>query len=185
MRKASGVRSSAEEDKSHLKQWTGKKLDWLNCVAVDSQVKPGMFETAFTIIQHANAKTGIAILSDRTISDKTSISPAEVYRHRVALKKLGWIKWRRTRTALLIEPLFGRMDLMLEELEHRRQQREVERIEGPLKRKKRIIAGDKSTADRFIAGDRSRFIARDETRSIVGDEHTPSPNTLSSTRSRI
>ncbi|MCK1470352.1 hypothetical protein [Bradyrhizobium sp. CW10] len=153
MREVSGNTSAAEEGKNPLKQWTGKKLDWLNCVAVDGKLKHGMFKTAFTIIQHANAKTGIAILSDRVISDKTNISVAEVYRHRVALKKLGWIRWRRSRTALQIEPLFERVDRMSEELESRRQQREVARIEGALKRKRKFIASDETRSAQIITSD--------------------------------
>lgn len=126
---------TADDDKALQKSWTAEKLDWLRCIAVDSQVKSGMFETAFAIIQHANAKTRIAILSDRTISDSTNISPAEVYRHRVGLRKLGWIMWKRGRRGLRITPLFDRMATTLDELDYRRQLREVERINGVPKRK--------------------------------------------------
>ncbi|MBR0801729.1 hypothetical protein JQ615_41030 [Bradyrhizobium jicamae] len=124
-----------ENDEARQKSWTSQKLEWLNRVSVDPRVKPGTFEVGFCIIQHANAGTGIAILSDRTISDKTGISSAEVYRHRQALKELGWITWTRGRHGLRIKPLFSRMNLMLDYLMHLREVRNVERLDAPLKRK--------------------------------------------------
>ena len=176
---------TADDDKAQQKSWTAEKLDWLRCIAVDSQVKPGMFETAFAIIQHANAKTRIAILSDRTISDATNISTAEVYRHRVGLRKFGWITWERRRRGRRIRPLFNRMNTMLDELDCRRQLREVERIEGPLKRKAKIISRDGSAKAEIIIGDESRSIAGDETEIIAGDEHTPSLYTHSDSPSKM
>src|SRR5665213_1241314 len=175
-------------DETGLKKtWTSEKLDWLRCVAVDNQIKPGMFEVAFAVIQHVNARTRLAILSDRTISDATSISTAEVYRHRTGLRMFGWIDWERTRTALRIRPLFDRVGVMLDEIDFRRQVRETERIEargGSLKRHSRFIAGDETQPASFIAGDYSRIIAGDETRFIAGDEHTPSRYTFSVTPSK-
>src|SRR4051794_35494620 len=77
-----------DDEKDHLRSWTSEKLEWLRCVSVDSQVKPGMFETAFAIILHVNARTRVAIISDRIISDATNISTAEVFRHRAGLRTL-------------------------------------------------------------------------------------------------
>lgn len=125
----------AEIDQARQRSWTSQKLEWLDCVSVDSRIKPGTFEVAYCIIQHANAVTGAAILSDRTISDKTGISSAEVYRHRQALKKLGWIAWTRWRGGLKVTFLFGHVNSMLDLLIHRRELRKVERLDGPLKRK--------------------------------------------------
>lgn len=125
----------AEDDQARQKSWTAKKLEWLDCVSVDSLIKPGTFEVAFCIIQHANAGTGAAILSDRVISDKTGISSAEVYRHRQALKKTGWIAWTRGRRGLRITFLFGRVNSMLDLLIYRRELRKSERLDGPLKRR--------------------------------------------------
>lgn len=174
-----------DDEKAHLKSWTSEKLEWLRCVSVDSQVKPGMFETAFAIIQHVNARTRVAIISDRTISDATNISTAEVFRHRVGLRKLGWITWARRRRGLRIRPLFDRINTMLDELDHRRQLRKVERIEGPLKRKPKIISRDGSTKAKIIIGDESGLIAGDEMEMIAGDEHTPSLYTISNSPSKI
>lgn len=152
-------------DDEKKRTWTSEKLDWLRCLSVDSCVKPGMFEVAFAIIQHVNARRRVAILSDRVISDATSISSSEVYRHRIELKKFGWIDWERARAGLIIRPLFGRMNAMLDELESRRQNRECERLErgrAGRKRPPRYIAGDETDPSRIIAGDYSRYIAGDD-----------------------
>lgn len=176
-----------DEDKALLKSWTSQKLDWLRCVAVDSQIKPGMFETAFAIIQHVNAKTMVAILSDQTISDATSISLAEVYRHRQGLKKFGWLTWTRSRTAMRYTPLFERINSMLDEIEYRKEQRDARRIEryrkGP-KGRPSFIADDESGTAGVITDDWSSFIAHDDSETIAGDEHTPSLNTITNTPSK-
>lgn len=124
-----------DNDEARQKSWTSRKLEWLNCVSADPLAKPGTFEVAFCIIQHANAGTGVAIISDRVISDKTGISSAEVYRHRKLLKKIGWITWTRRARGLTIKFLFARINSMLDLLIHRSEERKVERLDGPLKRK--------------------------------------------------
>jgi hypothetical protein len=174
------------DDRAEQKSWTALKLDWLRCLAVDSQIKPGMFETAFAIIQHVNAKTRVAILSDQTISDATSISIAEVYRHRQGLRTFGWLTWTRSRTASRYSPQFDRMNAMLDEIEDRRQRREASRIERfrqAAKGQSRFIAGDETEPRALITDDGTSFITDDETGFIAGDEHTPSLNTFTQTPS--
>jgi hypothetical protein len=82
-------------DAETVRTFTGQKLDWLTVVSADRTLKPAAFEVAFCIVQHVNAKTLIAILSDDVIIEKTGISRAEVERHRKSLRAAGWLTWRR------------------------------------------------------------------------------------------
>ena len=102
--------ASTVPDDPVLKDWTGRKLDWCNGVSIDPNIQPYQFEVAFAIIQHANFKTKVAILSDEAIEDATNISRSQIWRARRDLRKAGWLQWRRTRTANIYEPLFGNVD---------------------------------------------------------------------------
>jgi hypothetical protein len=81
------------------RSFTGEKLDWMTALSADPRLDARAFEVGFCIAQHVNAETGLAILSDDTISDKTGIPKRWVLRARKSLKDAGWIDWQRTKTA--------------------------------------------------------------------------------------
>lgn len=81
------------------KSFTGDKLDWMTALSADPRLDARAFEVGFCIAQHINAQSGITILSDDTICDETNIPKRWVLRARQSLKHIGWIDWRRTKTA--------------------------------------------------------------------------------------
>ena len=81
------------------RMFTGSKLDWMTALSADPFMDARAFEVGFCIAQHVNAQSGLAILSDNTIGDKTGIPKRWVLRARLTLREAGWINWRRTKTA--------------------------------------------------------------------------------------
>jgi hypothetical protein len=86
-------------EKEQRRSFTGNKLDWLTALSADPRLNARAFEVGFQIAQHVNLQSGLAILSDDTISDKTSIPRRWVARARNDLRECGWIEWQRTKTA--------------------------------------------------------------------------------------
>ena len=78
---------------------TSEKFDWLDAVVADHGIDARAKVVAYCIVQHINWKTGIAFVSDRTITDKTGIPKRWVQRARNDLRAAGWITWKRTGTA--------------------------------------------------------------------------------------
>jgi hypothetical protein len=82
------VRSDASDTadaKAAQRSFTGDKLDWMTALSADPFMDARAFEVGFCIAQHVNAKNGIAILSDDTISDKTGIPKRWVLRVRLRI----------------------------------------------------------------------------------------------------
>jgi hypothetical protein len=88
-----------EAAKAKQRLFTGDKLDWLTALSADPRLDARAFEVGFCIAQHVNKETGLTILSDDTIADKTGIPRRWVQRSRDLLRATGWIDWNRTRTA--------------------------------------------------------------------------------------
>lgn len=109
------------------KTFTAAKLNWLDCVASDRDLKPAAFKVAYAIMQHVNAESLIAWLSDETVVDVTGISRAQVQRHRESLKAAGWLTWERTQDANRYTPLFDRVQAGLDDILARRAQRKERR----------------------------------------------------------
>jgi Helix-turn-helix domain len=105
------------------KTFTADKLNWLDCVANDRDLKPAAFKVAYAIMQHVNAETLIAWLSDETLVDITGISRPQVQRHRESLKEAGWLTWERTQIANHYTPLFDRVKAGLDDILARREKR--------------------------------------------------------------
>ncbi|MGY4237306.1 hypothetical protein ACVIIW_006253 [Bradyrhizobium sp. USDA 4449] len=102
--------SKTESERAQLRSFTGDKLDWLSALSGDPRLDARAFEVGFQIAQHVNAQTGVAILSDDTISDKTGIPKRWVLRVRNALRSAGWINWKRTKTANIYWTLGGQIN---------------------------------------------------------------------------
>lgn len=81
------------------RSFTGDKLDWMTALSADPRLNARAFEIGFQIAQHVNKATGLAILSDDTLADKSSIPKRWVARARTDLREAGWIDWKRTKTA--------------------------------------------------------------------------------------
>ena len=111
----------------HNKTATSRKLDWLGALAVDPAVKPYAFKTGFAIVQHVNARTGWAMVSDETLADETSMTTRHVRRGRDLLRQRGWIQWKRTKTANLYRPLSKLLNSALDLLTTRRDDRQERR----------------------------------------------------------
>jgi hypothetical protein len=115
-----------------VKSFTAKKLDWLSALSVDPRVPSYAFHVGFCIVQHANARTGIAMVADGTVGDKTGLSRRHVQRARDLLRAIGWIDWKRTRTASLYhfktDNLNSALDLLTMRRDNR-QERWTERVE--------------------------------------------------------
>jgi hypothetical protein len=105
------------------KTFTAAKLNWLDCVANDRNLKPAAFKVAYVIMQHVNSETLIAWPSDETLVDITGISRSQVQRHRESLKAAGWLTWERTQIANHYTPLFDRVNAGLDDILARRVKR--------------------------------------------------------------
>lgn len=118
---------------NHNRTATSRKLDWLDALAVDPAVKSFAFKIGFCIMQHVNARTGKAMVSDETIADKTSLSRRHVRNGRKLLQARGWIEWRRTRTANIYKPLDTNVNSATDLLTLRRDGREQRRKKTALR----------------------------------------------------
>lgn len=94
------------------RSFTGDKLDWMAALSADPRLDARSFEVGFQIAQHVNKTTGVAVLSDETISDKTSIPRRWVARARAELRRCKWIDWKRTKTANIYWTLGSQMNLV-------------------------------------------------------------------------
>jgi hypothetical protein len=103
-----------DADKAKQRSFTGDKLDWMTALSSDPRLDARAFEVGFCIAQHVNQKTGVAILSDDTIGDKTGIPKRWVLRARTSLREAGWINWQRTKTANVYWTLGDRINAMLD-----------------------------------------------------------------------
>ena len=90
--------------------FTGDKLDWMTALSGDPRLDARAFEVGFCIAQHVNAQSGLAIVSDDTIGDKTGIPKRWVLRARQSLRDAGWIDWRRTKSANIYWTLGDRIN---------------------------------------------------------------------------
>jgi hypothetical protein len=125
---------ATDQSERSAKEFTSLKFDWLDAVAVDPRVRAAAFKVAYCIMQHVNAQTMVAILSDEVIHDKTDISLPEVKRHRAALRDAGWLSWTRSKTANRYTPLYDKLgaaqDLLLLKKEARDERRVQRRERG-------------------------------------------------------
>ena len=103
--------------------FTSEKLDWLVALSGDPRLDARSVEVGFCIVQHVNAKSGLAILSDDTIRDKTGIPKRWVQRARKKLREADWINWRRTRSANVYWTLPTRVNIVTDYLLILREQR--------------------------------------------------------------
>ncbi|PYF03836.1 hypothetical protein BJ122_10593 [Rhodopseudomonas faecalis] len=129
---------AADSDRERLKAFTGQKLDWMSALCADPRIGPRAFQVGFCIAQHINRETGLAILCDDTIRDKTGIANRWIARARNELRDAGWIDWRRTRTANVYTTSDGPMNMVIdrqmllkEERDERREKRKSLRQELP------------------------------------------------------
>src|SRR5205085_7845703 len=120
------------QDQTLVKQWTGDKLDWMRCLALDPRIHPYQFEVGFAIIQHANSKTRKAILSDEVIQEATNISRPHILRARMRLRDTGWLLWRRTGKANVYEPRFDKINQLMDRRIFLREARRERQKRSPL-----------------------------------------------------
>lgn len=96
----SGEKSKSAADADARRSFASDKFDWLDGVAIDPRLpQAGTFKVAYCIIQHVNSGTGVAILSDAVIHEKTNVSIPQVKRHRAALRDAGWLDWKTRKGA--------------------------------------------------------------------------------------
>lgn len=111
-----------------LASFASEKFNWMDCLIRDHSLHPSAFKTAYVILQHTNAESGKAWVSDETIAEITGQTRATVQRHREALKIAGWLTWQRTSTASLYEPRFDKVNAGLDAIAIEREQRKERRI---------------------------------------------------------
>lgn len=122
---------SNDGGKEQAKRFAGEKFNWLDCVARDKRLKPAAFKVAYVIMQHVKASSGVAWVSDETLSDICGISAPMVFRHRESLREAGWLKWERTQNANHYTPLYHQvnagLDAMIVQRERRKELRDLRR----------------------------------------------------------
>jgi hypothetical protein len=123
-----------------LASFASEKFNWMDCLMRDHSLKPGAFKVGIAILQHMNAASGEAWVSDETLEAITGMSRPMVQRHRESLKAAGWLSWVRTRNANRYTPLFDKvnagLDAMVVERERRKELRKVRREARPAKQAK-------------------------------------------------
>jgi hypothetical protein len=106
-----------QHTEANLASFTGRKLDWLKCLAFDRRLQPQPFDfkVAFVIAQHVNQRTGSAMLSDDTIAyEAGGGSERNALRARKRLRDAGWLTWHRTRTANVYRLSFDKVERTLD-----------------------------------------------------------------------
>jgi hypothetical protein len=116
---ASPQYSNSETD---VKSFTSRKLDWLFHMSADRSVPPLSFKIGFVIVQHVNAQTGIAYLSDDVIREYVDADERTIRRGRRVLRDV-WVSWTRTGTANAYKLLYGRIAAVADEIAQRRAER--------------------------------------------------------------
>lgn len=81
----------------HSKTFTGWKFDLLNAMASDPEVRPVDFHIAFTIIQHVNQFTRVAVISDHRLQQLIHRDRKALTLARRRLVSLGWLEVRTGR----------------------------------------------------------------------------------------
>lgn len=158
------------------KSFTSDKLDWLNAIMADNLLNPTARNVGYWIAQHINERTGKAMLSDKTLSDKINVQERAIRRARNELKKRHWINWTRTQTANIYvlgsAPINRVSDLQIMLREQRAELRN--------QRKSRVSDRSKKTylkpPERSLATGQSGSNGPD--RSAPNDHHTPIDYTL-------
>jgi hypothetical protein len=110
---------------------TSEKFDWLDALMADHRIDARAKVVAFCIMQHLNRGTGLAFVSDPTISDKTGIPKTWVLRARNALRAAGWIIWKRTGTANVYSTLTEPMAMVAEHQQKLKKARQDRRGDAP------------------------------------------------------
>jgi hypothetical protein len=106
-----------KQAKADQQTWASYKFDVLTGMSADPRLDARAFEVGFCILQHVNAKTGKAMLSDDTIADKTGIPKRWVLRARNLLWETRWLRWERTRTANVYQVLSDPLNAVLDHQE--------------------------------------------------------------------
>jgi hypothetical protein len=106
---------------------TSEKFDWLDAVMADHRIDTRAKVVAFCLMQHLNRETGIAFVSDATITDKTGMPNRWVRRARNHLRAAGWITWKRTRTANVYSTMTGPMAATAEQQRTLKEARDARR----------------------------------------------------------
>lgn len=150
-----------------LASFTSQKLDWLVCLSYDPHISPMMFEVGFAVMQHVNAKTLRAWVSDETIAEKTGVCIRDVQRARNRLRNVGWLSWKRTGKANVYEPLFDRIDSILDELTIMRDERkERQRV-----RRERTLMSDQRPSEQTPLAERDQTMPSDRDTTPESDIH--------------
>jgi hypothetical protein len=110
---------------------TSEKLDWLDAVIADHRLDARAKVIAYCIRQHVNRDTGIAFVSDATITDKTGVPNRWVRRARNDLRAANWIDWKRTRTANVYSTSTEPMAAIAEQQRTLKEARDTRRRERP------------------------------------------------------
>jgi hypothetical protein len=136
------------------KSFTSLKLDWINALMSDGEVSSTAFRIGFCIIQHVNERTGVAFVSDETISDKTGIRNRQVREARNLLRDNGWLIWKRTRTANIYRLLATNINAITDEQILKREQRQDRRDsaepKSPDRRKSASLDGRKTAEQEWL-----------------------------------
>jgi hypothetical protein len=167
----------------------------MTALSADPRLDARAFEVGFTIAQHVNKESGIAILSDETICDKTGIPGRWIRRARADLRICGWIDWKRTKTANIYwtrgEQINAVMDhqILLKECreEKRAKLRTARQVRPPvadLNNQDRPPVADLTVPDRPPVANRDRPPVANRDRPPVADIHL-SDYTLVDTPSQV
>ncbi|MEM1039393.1 MAG: helix-turn-helix domain-containing protein [Pseudomonadota bacterium] len=73
------------------RSFTSHKLEMLEALSCDPEVKDGVFRFAFRVMQHINAGSGLAWPSMDRIAQQMNVSVRTAQRHSEALEALGWV----------------------------------------------------------------------------------------------
>ncbi len=111
------------------RSFTSEKLDWISALGGDPRINPRAFKIGVFIAQHVSMKTGVAILSDEVLTDKTNIPRSWVIRARKLLRETRWIDWKRTKTANIYWTSGENINRVLDLLAVRKDDRESARAE--------------------------------------------------------
>lgn len=117
-----------EGDARQRRSFTSRKLDMLDAMSVDPELRGDLFRFAFRVMQHINSNSGLAWPSLRRIAAQMGISISTAKRHADRLVELGWLYRERPNRRGTYEYHFleTRMNMVLDAMQIRVEESDID-----------------------------------------------------------
>lgn len=83
------------DSEAHIRNPTSEKLDYLNALSIDPDIKPSAFLVAFVLMSFKNGETGLCCPALETVAELVNLSERQVENCLKELRTNGWLRWER------------------------------------------------------------------------------------------